>query len=76
MKRDEEKVREKYRSHFAVADDKPYAYDFVIRRLNDPEDTPIGIVQMWSYVDYRKAGNLDSPYFRVMQVEDTGVKLP
>lgn len=73
---DEEKVREKYRSHFAVADEKPYAYDFVIRRVNDPEDTPIGIVQMWSYVDHRKAGNLDSLYFRNTQVEDTGEKLP
>ncbi|WP_340016289.1 GNAT family N-acetyltransferase [Paenibacillus sp. FSL K6-1318] len=55
---DEEKVREKYRSHFAVADEKPYAYDFVLRRLNDPEGTPLGIVQMWSYVDYRKSWEL------------------
>lgn len=55
---DEEKVREKYRSHFAVADEKPYACDFVIRRVNDPEDTPIGIVQMWSYLDHRKSWEL------------------
>ncbi|MDT9719463.1 GNAT family N-acetyltransferase [Paenibacillus sp. ClWae2A] len=55
---DEEKVRDKYRSHFAVTDEKPYAYDFVIRRMNDPEDTPVGIVQMWSYVDHRKSWEL------------------
>ncbi|MNW61954.1 putative ribosomal N-acetyltransferase YdaF [compost metagenome] len=26
--------------------------------MNDPEDTPIGIVQMWSYVDHRKSWEL------------------
>lgn len=52
------KVREKYRSHFATTDEKPYAYDFIIRRLHDSDDTPIGLIQMWSYVDYRKSWEL------------------
>ncbi|MDP9701446.1 RimJ/RimL family protein N-acetyltransferase [Paenibacillus intestini] len=51
----EEDVKEKYRSHFHVEGETPYAYDFVIRRLNDASDTPVGIVQMWSYVDFRKS---------------------
>lgn len=54
----EENVKEKYRSHFLVEGETPYAYDFVIRRLKDTSDTPIGIVQMWSYVDFRKSWEL------------------
>ncbi|UPK45542.1 GNAT family N-acetyltransferase [Paenibacillus pabuli] len=52
---DKEKVRDKYRSHFATTDEKPYAYDFIIRSLEDPEGNPIGLIQMWSYVDLRKS---------------------
>ncbi|PQP82646.1 GNAT family N-acetyltransferase [Paenibacillus sp. PCH8] len=55
---DEEKVHEKYRSHFPATDEEAYAYDWVIRRVNDPVNTPIGIVQMWSYVDFRKSWEL------------------
>ncbi|MGF6355904.1 RimJ/RimL family protein N-acetyltransferase [Paenibacillus sp. 4624] len=50
-----EDAKEKYRSHFPVEGETPYAYDFVIRRLNDPHETPVGMVQMWSYVDFRKS---------------------
>ncbi|WP_440117807.1 GNAT family N-acetyltransferase [Paenibacillus sp. QZ-Y1] len=55
---DAEKVREKYRSHFATTDEKTYAYDFIIRRLDDEDDSPIGLMQMWSYVDHRKSWEL------------------
>lgn len=54
----EDDVKEKYRSHFPVEGETPYAYDFVIRRLNDSSETPIGIVQIWSYVDFRKSWEL------------------
>ncbi|MGQ8871217.1 GNAT family N-acetyltransferase [Paenibacillus sp. TSA_86.1] len=53
-----ENVKEKYRSHFPVEGETPYAYDFVIRRLNDASETPVGIVQMWSYVDFRRSWEL------------------
>lgn len=55
---DTEKVRDKYRNHFFTTDEKPYAYDFIIRRLEDPEGEPIGLIQMWSYVDHRKSWEL------------------
>ncbi|WP_427051028.1 GNAT family N-acetyltransferase [Paenibacillus sp. TC-CSREp1] len=54
----EENVKEKYRSHFPVEGETPYAYDFVIRRLNDASDKPIGVMQMWSYVDFRQSWEL------------------
>ncbi|SEM99799.1 GNAT family N-acetyltransferase [Paenibacillus sp. OK076] len=55
---DTEKVRDKYRSHFSTTDEEPYAYDFIIRRLEDPEGEPIGLIQMWSYVGHRKSWEL------------------
>ncbi|MFE6078186.1 GNAT family N-acetyltransferase [Paenibacillus sp. NPDC057886] len=55
---DADKVRDKYRSHFSTADEKPYAYDFIIRRLEDSEGEPIGLIQMWGYVDHRKSWEL------------------
>ncbi|QLG41954.1 GNAT family N-acetyltransferase [Paenibacillus sp. E222] len=55
---DTEKVRDKYRSHFFTTDEEPYAYDFIIRRLEDPEGEPIGLIQMWSYVGHRKSWEL------------------
>ncbi|MDR6726742.1 RimJ/RimL family protein N-acetyltransferase [Paenibacillus amylolyticus] len=54
---DEEKVREKYREQLPTSAER-YAYDFIIRRVDDSENTPIGLVQMWSYVDFRKSWEL------------------
>lgn len=31
------------------------SYDFIVRLANDGNRTPIGLAQVWSYIDYRKS---------------------
>ncbi|MFC3746087.1 GNAT family N-acetyltransferase [Paenibacillus sp. GCM10012306] len=52
-----EEVRERYRSRIQDTGNKEH-YDFVIRRANDSEGTPIGIIKLWSYVGFRSSWEL------------------
>ncbi|MFD3273858.1 GNAT family N-acetyltransferase [Paenibacillus dendritiformis] len=51
-----EEARENCLEKFAVNEDEEGAsYDFVVRLASDQTATPIGIAQIWSYVDWRKS---------------------
>ncbi|BFH64773.1 GNAT family N-acetyltransferase [Paenibacillus azoreducens] len=49
----EEEAREEYLQK--LEEDEGESYDFIIRLAGDPEGTPIGIAQIWSYVDFRRS---------------------
>ena len=38
--------------------DETASYDFIVRLANDKNRTPIGLAQVWSYIDYRKSWEL------------------
>ncbi|EJW15464.1 GNAT family N-acetyltransferase [Paenibacillus alvei] len=51
---DKEIVREKYLENM----DSPTHYDFIITRTIEGEARPIGLAQIWSYVEHRKSWEL------------------
>lgn len=51
-----EEARENFLEKIAESeDDEGSSYDFVVRLVSDQAATPIGIAQIWSYVDFRKS---------------------
>jgi [ribosomal protein S5]-alanine N-acetyltransferase len=52
--KDEQSVREQYLEKINETDN-PENYDFIIRLVGDDKQTPIGLAQAWSYVDYRQS---------------------
>lgn len=51
---DKQVIREEYLEKINEGD-KTNSYDFIVRLAVDNEKTPIGIAQIWSYIDYRKS---------------------
>ncbi|WP_259392307.1 GNAT family N-acetyltransferase [Paenibacillus thiaminolyticus] len=52
----EEEARENFLEKFAVHEDEEGAsYDFFVRLASNQAASPIGIAQIWSYVDWRKS---------------------
>lgn len=47
-------VKEKYIDKI----DSKYSYDFIIEKIQDGVVIPIGLVQIWSYVEHRKSWEL------------------
>ena len=50
---DKQAVREKYLKK--INEDTTKSFDFIVRLATEDEKTPIGIAQIWSYIDYRKS---------------------
>ena len=53
----DEEVREKYLQHIEEGADSGW-YDFVVFLGADQERTPIGLAQIWSYIDERQSWEL------------------
>ncbi|MCM3341780.1 GNAT family N-acetyltransferase [Paenibacillus sp. MER TA 81-3] len=51
---DEQVVREKY-LHKINESDQTSSYDFIVSIATDKRKTPIGLAQVWSYIEYRKS---------------------
>lgn len=54
---DEQVVRSKYLDRIHEGDETA-SYDFMVSLVDDEMRTPIGLVQVWSYIDYRKSWEL------------------
>lgn len=54
---DEQVVRSNYLDKINEGSETT-SYDFIVRLVNDRNRTPIGLAQVWSYIDYRKSWEL------------------